>query len=107
MLLDTGAPTTADDPKRGVWYAVNHDLCGYWTDDWDKLGHVAGGIPSCPNCGCVGMQMNADEWFGGATKFEVDHPHYVEWLKTREGVCGRGDLSWMGNYHAWMLEQGP
>ncbi len=103
QLLGTGRPTTADDPERGMWYATHQDLCGYWTDDWTKLGRVGSGIPACPTCGCVGMQMTVAQWFEGARKFEADgKPRYVDYLEWRRELCARHTAGWMDSYAAFV-----
>lgn len=102
--IDNGEVTTADDPARGVWYPAGS--CGYWTDDWSKLGN-RGGIPCCPHCGCPGMQTTAKNWFDGAEKFEKDdHPHYCAFLAdSKEHCAGRGASSFMQRYEEFAAER--
>lgn len=86
--LGTGEPTTADDPERGVWYAVNVG-CSYWTDDWSKL-NSRNGIPCCPSCGCPGCQITAGKWFDGARKYEEEgNPAYYAKLLRGKETCKR------------------
>jgi hypothetical protein len=116
QIIETGEATTADDPKRGVWYAAN-ELCGYWTDDWSKLGRAkfvdgrpvvtppgdpdGDGIPCCPTCGLVGMQTNFADWDGGARAFEESgHPGYHAYVQHRKERCARRRYSWMEGYAA-------
>lgn len=92
------------DPERGVWYST---LCGYWTDDWEKLGSsrsgglltikapngevakvTAPGFPVCPRCGAPGMQATYGEWIEAAEKYESEgHPGYVEGLVSGRETC--------------------
>lgn len=104
QLLDTGKETTADDPKRGIWYASNHDRCGYWTDDWDALGSF-NHIPICPICDSLGMQITAAKWFDGAEKFQIEKPHYVEFLKSRKESCLKGKMKWMESFNAFVKQR--
>ena len=81
-----GTVTRADDPMRGVWSGP----CGYWTDDWTKLGRTGLGIPCCPACGAPGFQHDGEEWFGGAKRYELDgHPGYEAELLARKERCER------------------
>ena len=91
IRLEDFSETTKDDPKRGIWYAANVDECGFWTDDWDSLGHAGLlGIPSCPNCGYPGLQIDAENWYRGAKRFEENgHPYYVKFLDFRKNQCGK------------------
>jgi len=96
--LDNGLATTADDPKRGIWYAS----CGFWTDDWNQLAAATPGIPICPKCGCPGYQNEAEKWFEGAKQYEDDkHPGYVQFLEElKETCCGR-NFSFATYYEKW------
>lgn len=117
LLLSTGDRVHAEHPKRGVWYAT-HGTCGYWTDDWDSLKTFGGGttvttprgpvqtsgVPCCPECQCPGFQDTFDSWIASARRFEADgHPHYVEFLMSRKGVCGKKEPKpWMSHYSAFV-----
>ena len=103
--LSDGKTTTADDPKRGVWYSAGV-TCGYWTDDWSKLT-TNGGIPCCPKCRCVGMQTTADDWFSGAEKFQTDHSRYLEFLEWVKEKCDRHDRKekFLDRYRRWLASQ--
>ena len=106
LLLDTGEETTADDPARGIWYSANNH-CGYWTDDWNKIGE-SGGIPICPKCGCPGMQITANKWFDSAEKFQINKPHYVAFLESRKESCLQEDgftANWMNSYAAFVEQR--
>lgn len=84
--LDTGEPTTSDDPKRGVWYSVT---CTFWTDEWDLLKVVGPGIPCCPYCNSVGFQIDADRW-SVPDQYEAEHPGYREQLASyKNAPCKR------------------
>lgn len=87
-LLDAdGKHVDAADPKRLLWYSAG---CGFFTDDWNQL-RTNGGIPCCPKCGCVGMQIEAGKWEEGAANHDKTHPHYLAFLATAKGTCfGRG-----------------
>jgi len=96
--LGTGDELSADDAQRGVWYSAGQ--CGYWTDDWSKLSDV-GGIPCCPECHMLGMQIEYQKWIDGATKYAKDHPGYVEFCLSHKEICGAklpGKPSWMDRY---------
>jgi hypothetical protein len=104
---DTGETTTGDDPDRSVWYAAGN--CGYWTDDWSKVGSGERGIPCCPLCRAVGFYTHAGKWTDGAEKFEADgHPRYLEFLGLNKERCvGRGNnLGFTDRYEVWLKEQG-
>jgi len=97
--LDSFAPTTFDDPERGVWFASNKS-CGFWTDNWALLGNTDSGIPICPVCGSVGMQMKYASWEESVIKFEKNgHPRYEEYLEYRKGKCASQE-----NYKKWEEE---
>lgn len=81
---ESGEKTTADDPKRVLWYSSR---CGYWTDDWDKLTKVGPGIPACPHCQAVGFQTTAENWDRGIDAYEAQDPGYKERLKQEQ--CSR------------------
>lgn len=105
--LTTGRRLKAEDPKRGVWYATNPHLCGYWTDDWSKLSRfgvgtvVTVGIPCCPFCGCPGMQITFEEWMGGAREHErkEDKPRYADFVTWHKEKCAkRNGTKWGDRY---------
>lgn len=103
MRLDTGRETTADDPLRGIWYSAGH--CGYWTDDWNKVAQVKlGGIPTCPHCSAVGLQIDAENWFDGSRRFEErGNPRYQEFLRATKEKCeGREAGGYVSIYHRFM-----
>jgi hypothetical protein len=103
--LDTGELTTADDPQRGVWYPAS-SACGYWTDDWSRLARSRHGIPCCPHCGCVGMQITAVEWLAVPQEFLLKYPDYDKWLLEIKETCLRGtDKTFMAAYEAWRTVQ--
>jgi hypothetical protein len=87
-LTFQGNQTKADDRHRLIWYSAT---CGYWTDDWEKLasnktdrGH---GIPCCPTCRMVGMQVEAGNWFDGAAMYDREQPGYLEFLNSQKETC--------------------
>lgn len=102
--IDNGEPTTANDPKRGVWYSA---ACSYWTDDWTKLRTDRMGIPCCPKCGCPGLQTEAGSWFSGAMLFEEQgHPFYREFLDTNKEAClGRRAKPLMERYESYVASR--
>lgn len=104
LLLETGKETTFHDPHRGVWYSAKGE-CGYWTDDWGSLNKT-NGIPCCPHCSMVGMQVTYYEWLEGAKKFEMDnHPRYLEYLSERKNVCcARLGKDFLQQYEEWLIE---
>lgn len=94
--INTGEPTTADDPDRGIWYG----LCTYWTDDWAKV--ASGGIPCCPVCESPGFVIDAGEWFDDASQFEANgNPRYVEFVKQSKEQC-RKPLRLLEWYRQWL-----
>jgi hypothetical protein len=101
--LETGELTTADDPQRGVWYAAA-TTCGYWTDDWSKLQTLASGIPCCPCCHSVGLQISAEKWFEIDQGVIAQNPRYDEWLMIAKEKCGRGEgKSFIDRYEEWYM----
>jgi hypothetical protein len=92
-----GEGTTADDPKRLIWYAID---CGYWTDEWDTLALAKmaadpsrAGIPICPKCGCPGCMVDAESWDRGADVFDERWPGYKKFIAEAKGTCfGRGGI---------------
>lgn len=99
--LDTGKRVLADDPSRGIWYAAG---CTYWTDDWSALARTGPGIPCCPHCGAVGMQVTAGEWFGGAERHQSQgNPGYVNFLAQSKEQCKR-PLKFMEWFQQWLQE---
>jgi hypothetical protein len=81
-----GKITKGSDILRGVWYASSVK-CGYWTDDWDKLNIAKHGIPTCPHCGCPGMQCSAEKWLTVPIEYLKKHPFYDEWLRISKERC--------------------
>ncbi len=80
-----------------IWYG----FCTFWTSDWGKLsktGEPMGfGIPCCPDCGSVGFQIDADEWWEGVQRVEEATPGYFKFIKELKDTChgkgvGIGDL---------------
>jgi hypothetical protein len=84
-----------------IWYG----FCTFWTDDWGQLSAtpvpegaaIQAGIPCCPECGSVGYQIDADEWWEGVQKMEEASPGYFKFIKGLKNVChgkgtGIGDL---------------
>lgn len=91
-------PTTADDPKRMLWYGP----CGYWTDNWHLVATQS--IPCCPTCGAVGFQGTFEEWMNGAKRFQADgHPAYVNFLNAAKEKCGSG-VGFIARYEQWLKE---
>lgn len=102
-LNDDGVEVPADYSTRLVWYSAS-GLCGYWTDDWDRIS-TADGIPCCPSCACPGMKCTAEEWFNGAKGFEeANHPRYVEFVNVSKENCGKPSKapSYLQRYKDWL-----
>lgn len=93
-----GKPVSADDPNRLLWYSAG---CGYWTDDWDKLKRTGPGIPCCPRCKCVGMQIDAGKWEKGAKEFDANDPGYEKFLNERKEKCLREFGGMMKCWKTW------
>lgn len=70
-----------------VWYG----MCGYWTDEWEKL-KAAGEtrIPCCPVCGAVGFQAEIEPWMQGAKDMNAKQPGYLKFLNDNKNKCFRG-----------------
>ena len=100
-----GEETTAEDPQRGVWYAARPE-CGYWTDDWSKLKKIGPGIPCCPVCSCVGMQITAGNWINGMESYQgIGNDRYVEFVNHAKEICGVPlKQDWMSRYNNWKKE---
>lgn len=88
-----GDPTTADDPKRGVWYSVS---CTFWTDEWDKLA-LSGMTPVCPHCGCVGFETTA-QGFAVSPEYEAKHIGYEAELMTIKNTKCMNRHKWMERF---------
>ncbi len=84
-------PTTADDPKRLIWYGP----CRYWTDDWSKVAlRGESGIPCCPKCGAPGFQTDAADWDQAVRTHEADrHPGYAAAIAAGREVCTRARIT--------------
>lgn len=89
-LTVNGSPTSADDPKRLVWYSAG---CTFWTDDWEQL-RLSLGIPVCPDCGCPGYQIDAAKWFESARTY-TEIPNYLTLLLANRHRCHGRDISLM------------
>ena len=100
-LFYNGEPTTVDDPLRAIWYSTWQDGCDYWTDDFSKLVTSRFGHPACPNCGGLGWRMTAREWLEHAEKYQLENPHYVNFLEGRKETCSKDRLKLMDHYHAF------
>lgn len=87
FLTHNGTKTTETDPKRLIWYSA---FCGFWIDDWDQLSKVGPGIPCCPICHCVGLQVEAEKWDKGVEEFEIKHPGYTKYLNDHKAHCFSG-----------------
>lgn len=84
--------------EERIWYG----FCTFWTDDWGRLGtaaekvftgriHNTMAIPCCPECGSVGFECDADEWWEGVQLLEESEPGYYKFLKGLKNTChGKG-----------------
>jgi len=100
VTLD-GKETTIHDHDRGIWYGAS---CTFWTDNWMVVSARGSGIPCCPQCGSVGMQTTAREWFGGAARFQSEgNPGYVNFIKQSAEQCKR-QLGFMQWFREWLIE---
>ena len=96
---ENGNPTTANDRSRLLWYSAR---CGYWTDDWSKVKTTIGGIPCCPECGCVGLQVEAGKWEDGIIRFEKDNnPGYSDFVSKYKEKCLSKQGGWMKVWEAF------
>jgi hypothetical protein len=79
-------------PGRGV-LSIDSDLMVYgvgccWFDNISKVSQHPSGIPCCPFCGSVLMQVPTASYWRDAQKYEDDgHPGYVALLKWQQGKC--------------------
>jgi hypothetical protein len=71
--------------RRRVVYGAR---CMWW-DTIDKASSKPSGLPCCPHCGGVLMEMpDIEGWYIQAKKYEDDgHPGYVERLRWSQGKC--------------------
>jgi len=100
--IRTGEVVGPEDPSRGVWYAVRD--CTYWTDRWTELKTQPPGIPCCPICGMVGMQIDWETWISRAKLYEANGaPGYVEFLMKHKETCFAG--TWMEEYQEWRKDR--
>lgn len=101
-ILEDGEETTADDPRRLVWYSAR---CGFYTDDWEALSK-AFEIPICPCCSSPGFMVGFERWEQSAVEYEKaeGHPGYPEFLKLNKAHCdgGKGMLE---RYRAWAQQR--
>jgi len=73
---------TKDD--RIVYGAVN---CVWW-DEIANAGSKPGGLPCCPHCGCVLMEMPRSQWDESVKRYEDSgHPNYSEFVVWLKGKC--------------------
>lgn len=74
-----------------LWYG----LCGYWTDDWDKLTSSTGphsGIPLCPGCGAPGFIQPVAEWWANVDSYEAHgNPGYRAKVEAEKEICPRAN----------------
>lgn len=97
-----GNATTIHDDDRGIWCGAGN--CTYWTDDWTKVSAKHSGIPCCPECGSVGIQTTARDWFGGAARFQREgNPGYVNFIKDSQEQCKR-PMGFMDWFREWIKE---
>lgn len=83
-------PRASERQKKSKPAEVWYGLCGYWTDDWSKLRTVGSGIPCCPECGAVGFQQSADEWWRQVDAYEAaGHSGYRAKVEADKGKCPR------------------
>jgi hypothetical protein len=102
--LDTGESVGENNPNRGIWYSAG--ICGYWTDDWDKIKLNELRIPSCPSCGMVGFQTTAKSWFAGAKIFEEEgNTGYLHFLTTNKEKCDTSK-SFLDRYRQYLEDHG-
>ena len=97
--LENGQATTAQDPNRVMWFSA---LCGYYTDDWAKLGRLGQhAIPCCPVCRSPGMICTMAEWEEGVEIHEKIDPGYQAFLAAHREQC----LSPINMSVAWTAEK--
>lgn len=85
IVNEEGKPVGPDDPTRVIWCPAGG--CGYWTDDWDKLGAILG-IPCCPVCGAVGFIISAEKWLGESLdQYDLTQPGYKRFLTKSKETC--------------------
>lgn len=81
--------------EERIWYG----FCTFWTDDWGQLSAtpvpegaaIQSGIPCCPECGSVGYEAEANEWWEGVQLLEGSEPGYYKFLKDMKNTChGKG-----------------
>lgn len=63
--------------------------CSWW-DGIDKVGKKTSGLPCCPYCGSVLMEMDSEEeWWKSAENYAAkeNQPDYVEFIKWLRGKC--------------------
>jgi len=75
--------TVPSDPSRLVW----HGACGFWTDDWSKIGTHSLQIPHCKICGAVGMQIEYQTWHLQLKAYALNRPGYVEFIESIKETC--------------------
>jgi hypothetical protein len=100
--LRNGKETDNSDSDRLIWYASGN--CGYWTDDWEKIGRTGNyEIPCCPHCNAVGFQDEYNKYIEGAIIFQkAGNPHYLEFLMLHKELC-IPDKNFIDRYIAFEL----
>ena len=74
-----------------VWYSND---CSYWTDNFNNLGHTdIHAIPCCPHCGCVGYQIELDEWNKSLATHNEGSPGYQEFITQLKETCKGSSVS--------------
>lgn len=81
-LRQRSAPVAS--PGSTIVYGVG---CVWW-DSIDKAGRRDGsGLPCCPHCASVLLQVTEREWWTGAMKQESTQPGYSATLRWSRGRC--------------------
>ncbi len=84
-FANVNAKRLASEDNRHVYSAS----CS-WNGPIAKVGSN-GGLPACPHCGSMLLEMDADEWARGVAEYaesksDPRYPKFIEWMATR-GKC--------------------
>ena len=89
--MNENGSTIQSDPSRLVW----HGMCGFWTDDWSKIGTHSLQVPHCKICGAVGFQIKYETWDLQLKAYAQNRPGYVEFMESIKEKCLRWTIKKM------------
>jgi hypothetical protein len=70
-----------------IWFRE----CGYWTDDWSKLGN-RNGMPVCPICEKPGLHLELDLFLNTIKSIDAETPGVAQFILSTNETCLVGHL---------------